>query len=123
MRNVFLNTWALVGVMAAVLGVSVWYALQTSDATWIGRSGSILTVLGILLTIKHNIFSSSRDLDGIVKEKNHYSDWAPEESSDEYRKQVEYARVVLRDEYLGAGLTLVGTCIWGYGDLLGALFT
>jgi hypothetical protein len=123
MRNILLNTWVVIGIMISVLALSLWRAVQTSDALWISRAGSIVTVLGILLTVKHNIFSESRDIESIVKEKNHYAVWAPEEDSDEYRDQVSHARVVLRDEYLGAALTLVGTCIWGYGDLLGALFT
>lgn len=123
MRNLLLNTWVIVAIMAAVGGSSFWYAFETSDFLWVSRSGSILTVLGIMLTIKHNIFSESRDLNSVVNEKNHYAVWAPDKNSDEYRKQVEHAKVVLRDEYLGAGLTLTGTVLWGYGDLLGNLFT
>lgn len=42
----------------------------------------------------------------------------PEEDSKEYIKALKKARLIMRDEYLGILLTIIGTVIWGYGDLL-----
>jgi hypothetical protein len=99
------------------------YSYHTNDFSWLGRSGSIITVLGILLTIKHSIFSESRDIKSVVKERNHYAVYAPDESSEAYKKHEAHAKLIIRDEYLGAAFTIVGTIIWGYGDLLVAVFT
>ena len=104
-------------------GVSLFYAFHTCEFMWVSRSGSVITVLGVMLTIKHSIFSESRDLESVIKEKNHYAVFAPEKDSDIYNKHKERARHVIRDEYIGASFTIFGTVIWGYGDLLAKLFT
>lgn len=109
--------------MLIIGSASLWYAIQVNDFLWVSRSGSVITVLGIMLTIKHSIFSNARDLQSVVREKNHYAVFAPDQSSDMYREHEAHAKIVIRDEYLGASLTIFGTIIWGYGDLLGKIFT
>jgi hypothetical protein len=104
--------------MLVVGGFSLYHSLTTNEFAWFSRSGSIITVLGIMLTIKHNIFSESRDIKSVVKEKNHYANYSQCEKSDEYKVLEDRAKIIIRDEYLGAALTIVGTAIWGYGDLL-----
>lgn len=109
----------LIFLASAVLGTSIWYSIITGDFSWLSRSGSVVTVLGLLLTIKNGIFSETRDIESVVLEKNHYARWAPEDDSNEYREHVKYAKKVIREEYIGFGITVVGTVIWGYGDLIG----
>lgn len=90
----------------------------TEESLWFARAGSITTVFGLLITIKHNVLASDRDLDTIVMEKRHYANWAPEPGSDDYLADLRYAKKVMRDEYIGLVMTLFGTVIWGYGDLI-----
>ena len=85
---------------------------------WFGRSGSIVTVAGLLITLKHSILSNKRTLDDAVMERNRYAKWAPDDDSPEYIAAVAEAKRVLRDEKVGLFLTVIGTAIWGYGDLL-----
>ena len=116
MRNIFLNTWVICGLVILISTSSVVYSAFINDFIWLSRSGSVITIFGLLLTLKHNILSENRDIDSIVKEKNHYANNSPKDS-DLYKEHVKYARKVIADEYIGLSLTIVGTFIWGYGDL------
>lgn len=118
MRNVLLNTWGLLGVALAAVGLSVILANVCCDATWLGRSGSVVTVAGLLLTIKHTVLAKSHDKHEVVMEKNHYANWAPDVGSPAYAAAVKTAALILRDEKLGLFVTVIGTALWGYGDLL-----
>ena len=118
MRNILLNTWVLILLALFVGGVSLWYSIFQQDYLWISRAGSVITVLGLLLTIKHSIFSEYRDIHSIVREKYHYAVYAPERDSEEYKKQIKHTKKIIRDERMGFGTTIVGTIIWGYGDLI-----
>jgi hypothetical protein len=118
MRNVVLNTWVLLAVALASLALSAFAAISSCNATWLGRSGSVVTVVGLLITIKHTVLSKSRNPHDVVMEKNHYANWAPDGDSPEYASAVRTAAQILRDERLGLSLTVLGTALWGYGDLL-----
>lgn len=108
----------MVGVALLVLFVSFIYATSSGDSQWFSRGGSVATILGLLLTIKHSVLSVSRDIHSVVKEKFHYAVWAPERDSKEYEDNIAVARRIIRDEYMGIVLTVVGTIFWGYGDLI-----
>ena len=118
MRNVLLNSWVLVAIATIVCVASLVYSLASHDPQWFGRAGSVVTIVGLLLTIKHGILSGARDDKSIVMERFHYANFAPEESSAEFKQQLAAARHILRDEYLGLLITVIGTAIWGYGDVL-----
>jgi len=55
-------------------------------------------------------------------EKFHYAVAAPSEGSDAWKVAAKKAKAIMRDEYIGLAATVIGTVIWGYGDLLGKLF-
>ncbi|MDA3915619.1 MAG: hypothetical protein PF690_01410 [Deltaproteobacteria bacterium] len=123
MRNILLNTWVVILLVLLMGGVSACYAFINNDYSWVSRSGSVITVLGLLLTIKHSIFSESRDIHSVVREKNHYAVFAPDRDSDVYKDQTTHAKKIIKDEYLGFFITIIGTIIWGYGDLVGQVIT
>ncbi len=56
MRNVLINSWAVIGIVSAVVTVSI----TTSDPEWFGRAGSIATVFGLLLLIKHSVLCEDK---------------------------------------------------------------
>lgn len=118
MRNILLNSWILLLLIVSTVAVSLYYSISTNDFTWFGRSGSLATIFGLLLTLKHHILSTSRDIESVVNEKFHYAVWAPSEESPEYQEDIKSAKKILRDEYIGVFVTIAGTIIWGYGDLL-----
>jgi hypothetical protein len=118
MREILLNTWVLAGLALIVLATSFCVATVISESHWFSRAGAVTTILGLLLTIKHNVLSSSRDIHVVVMEKCHYANWAPDRSSPSYQKDMEMARRVMKDEYIGLILTVVGTIVWAYGDFI-----
>lgn len=122
MRNILLNTFFVVVLVLTSSVISFWYSLETGDFVWFSRAGSIVTVFGILLTVKHNILSNSRDLESVVMEKNNYAKYAPKKGSDKYTEHENSAKGIIRDEYVGILITILGTIVWGYGDLLGEFF-
>ena len=122
MRNIILHTGFLLFIATTVGLVSFIYSISSEDFSWVSRAGSIITIFGVLLTLKHHILSESRDIHSIVMEKRHYAKWAPKEEDEEYQKDIESSRIIMRDEYMGVALTVFGTVIWGYGDLLGKFF-
>ena len=118
MRNIILNTWLLIVIMVVVSVSSIYFSIINQDYSFFSRSGSIVTMLGILLTVKHSILSESRGVTSILMEKNHYCVYMPQEDSQEYQNALRKSQLIMLDEYLGISLTIIGTVIWGYGDLL-----
>ena len=122
MRNMLLNTGTFTITMILVGVISFAYAIHTNEFLWVSRSGSIIIVLGIMLTIRNSNFSNSRALESIVREKNHYAVYALEEDSDLHQQHETKAKLVTRDKCIGAFFTIVGTVIWGYGGLIEVFF-
>lgn len=114
MREKILNTWWLLSIAILFLV----FAFLSDESHWFPRAGGVATVLGLLLTIKHNVLSSSRDAHSVVMEKRHYANWAPDADSETYRNDLKLAHRIMRDEYLGLSLTVAGTIVWAYGDLI-----
>ena len=120
MRETILRTWVIVSLALFLLIGSYSYATISEQSLWFGRAGSATTILGLLLTIKHTILAGSRDIHKIIMEKKHYAVWAPDRESDVYKEDMKFAKHVLRDEYTGLIVTVIGTIVWGYGDLIHA---
>ena len=118
MRGAVLNTWVVTFAAVFVLVVSLVLASVTADDQLVSRAGSLIVVLGLLLTLKHSVLSKSRDIDSIVKERFHYAVYAPDPDSPEAAADKAAARLMLRDEYLGLSTTIIGSVVWGYGDLI-----
>jgi hypothetical protein len=87
MYKILLKTWVMCTLSIITLLVSLAYSLFTQDPQWIGRSGSIITIIGLLLTMKNSVLSSSRDIENVMNEKFHYAVYAPQKDSQEYNDQ------------------------------------
>ena len=103
-------------------GASIYYSIICNDYSWFSRAGSLITISGLLLTLKHHILSSSRNINTVMLEKFHYAVYAPSEGTERYRQDKSAAMKIMRDEYIGVIITVIGTVIWGYGDLVEKLF-
>lgn len=86
--------WAFV-VSVAVLIAFYLISKFVNDWTWFARSGSILVCIGV--------FTASYDIKGKMEKSN-----AP----DSYLSQT----IILE-----AAIVIVGTLVWGFGDLVGVV--
>lgn len=101
---------ALIFLVAVVsLGISIY----TKDATWFGRSGSLVTLGGLLRSGRALMRQS-------IWEEVHVDlgKTTPEELEERERKN-RWEDLDAAQE--GMAFVAVGTVIWGYGDLLGPL--
>jgi hypothetical protein len=107
-----ISLWVFVFLFSLILGVSV--SIYTSNWGWFGRTGSIATVSGLLLVMRPimrkgivNQTRSSGMSEIIEKEDGSYQEWIdPQEIKDGTAALV------------GAIFTIIGTIVWGFGDLI-----
>jgi len=106
MRKIFSNTWLIFLLAFIVLIGSLFHSMVTNDPQWFQRSGSIIVLLGVLI-VARRVIRLGKDYQN--------EDWnLPDESS-------EGKKVLLdqRSEFIiGPIIAVVGTIIWGYGDLI-----
>ena len=122
MRNVLINTWVAGTIAVGTVSVSAGLTLATGETHWFARAGAILTIVGMLLLIKHSVLCAGMDLHEAMAEKLHYRRGRapPTPGTARYAAELRHTRRILFDEFLGFGMTLTGTVIWAYGDLLAA---
>ena len=94
------------GASFVVLAVNICISIVLEEPDWFQRSGSIIVILGILIAARRVVRLGKEHMN---------EDWNyPNET-------VERQRVLLdqRAQYIiGPIVALIGTVIWGYGDIL-----
>lgn len=120
MREILINTWVVGGIAGGMTAGSLVLSTVTGDPQWFARSGSILTVFGLLLLVKHSVLCAGTDLESAMMEKLHYrrGEAPPVPGTATYERDLRHTRRILMDEFAGFAMSLIGTVIWGYGDLL-----
>ena len=116
MRTVASNIYliAAVGVLAVVIS-GIW-SCYSNEWHWFGRSGSIMTICGVVLGARPLVRM------GLVEWIEYQSvidggHFAPTQEEVEAIRQ---SRIDSRASQVGIAFALAGTLIWAYGDLLGA---
>lgn len=71
---------------------------------WFQRSGSIMVALAVWSEIKNNVLSPYFDLQGLV-------------STDAITLQKDYEIYFLLIRWVGLIFAILGTLVWGYGDI------
>ena len=102
-------------ILSALLPVFAWMGCFNFDedvASWFQRSGSLMVLCaGILEYILFNITLSSTPQSG--KKKQLYVSVVKR-----YVVSPRYLRFIHTLKYIAAFIAIVGTVIWGYGDLI-----
>ena len=122
-RHVMLSTRKALVLSAAVFAIGVWLSIDQNDWTWFARSGSMIVVIGIFLT-SSQIIENSRRLK--IRRSHHEQNFHRDYAEDIKRGTLERSRSLDEDIWenglRGFYLLVVGTLIWGFGDLAGYLF-
>lgn len=114
--------WSYLLVLLLLSG-GVVLSLATDDWEWLARAGCAVVVVGVLLT-SSQIREHSRRLRRLRGQLTGQSqrDWAGEERSRTLVRAVGEQEMAWEIEGHGLYILIVGTLVWGFGDLLGRLF-
>ena len=103
----------------ATLAAGVVLSIDQNDWSWFSRSGSLIVVYGIILT-SHHIFVHMHNLSHLQHHRTSQiqRDWAKESKYEFIHDNVEQSWM---NEKSGLLMLVLGTLIWGFGDLVGML--
>jgi len=122
-RHVILSTRKALLLSAVVLILAIWLSIDQNNWTWFARSGSIIVVIGIFLT-SSQVIENSRRLK--IRRSHHEHNFNRDFAEDIKRGTLERSRGLDEDIWenglRGFYLLVIGTLIWGFGDLAGMLF-
>jgi len=124
MRKIFGNNQVMVSAAASFAIVGIVTSICLRDFSWFARFGSVITAVGIILFNRYVILGQDI-LPDVKMADTGLSSHDPEH----YRRvQEPVPRAVVEDQYsrkavyFGLWITLAGTVIWGFGDLLNFIF-
>jgi hypothetical protein len=117
MRKHLSNISLIVGLVASIVIISMLFSYYTCKWHWFGRSGAIMTMMGVLLSARPLIrmgltewLRSQSIIDG------GYFLPTPEEIEEDRQTKLD-----AKAKIIGIVMAVVGTLIWAYGELIGGL--
>ncbi|WP_143481871.1 MULTISPECIES: hypothetical protein [Pseudomonas] len=96
--------YAILAILAPITAVALCYGFE-KPSTWIGRGGAIMAGLSFLADMK------ARDMAAVFKPSG-YVGISFSSTRTKYLPQISFFLKV------SVGLVLLGTAVWGFGDLL-----
>ncbi len=113
------NTLKAYAIASIILASGCMTSISQGDWTWFSRCGSLVVVIGIILT-------SSQILEHIrmlkLRQMNIYGDftrdWAKEERQQTLQDSRFHEEITWTNERSGLLMLITGTLIWGFGDLI-----
>ena len=120
--NLHLSTRKALLLSAIVIAGGIWFSLKQTDWSWFSRSGSLIVIIGILLT-SSQIIENSRKLKIRRSQHDHNfkRDFANEIKEQTLKRSRSLDEDIWENGLRGLYLLVSGTLIWGFGDLVGAL--
>jgi hypothetical protein len=115
------------GSSILVLIVGILISLITSNWLWFSRSGSILVVIGVLMTA-YDIESSLKNtkfLEFILKEMEARKKYVTNDEKEFVTEHLESRITSVFGgffKFLEIKILIIGTLVWGFGDLVGCLY-
>ena len=109
----------LVLLSLLITSISYWFACYYQETTFITGSGTLITILGLLLTIKHGLLSSILNFRDTYN--RYYGITHGLQLTGEDHLEPETANpvvVAIREEYVGILLTISGSLLNGFGTLI-----
>lgn len=122
-RHVILTTRKALLLSTTVIIFGVWLSIDQNDWSWFARSGSMIVVIGIFLTSSQIIENSRRlKLRRSHHEQNFHRDFAEDIKRGTLDRSRSLDEDIWENGLRGFYLLVVGTLVWGFGDLAGYLF-
>lgn len=118
MKSLLANTSLVTAIGLIVVFISLAASAYSGQWHWFGRSGSVMTMCGVILMIRPIIRLGLKEWIRVQNTINGGSFESTEEEIEADRQSV-LDHVASQIGYV---LTILGTVIWGYGDLIGRLF-
>ena len=120
-KNIRNQTFFVYLVSVFIILCSLYISYVLKDWQWFSRAGSLIVVLGIYLT-SSQIIENSRRLRqryrGAHKEGNFQRDWANGKQEQIIRHARDHDEETWVMGKCGFNLLIIGTLIWGFGDLV-----
>lgn len=111
-------------VVALILACGVLFSVQGGNWEWFSRAGSAVVAIGILLTssqIRDHSQRLRRWRTQLVSQSQR--DWAVDEAKRSMVRAAGEQESIWEIEGHGLYMLIGGTLIWGFGDLIGYLFS
>lgn len=117
LRNYLLNARLLTIIVVIIVITSIIISFYTDKWHWFGRSGAWVTMIGVVLSVRPFIRIGVNGWIQSQKVNNLGSIIATPEEIKEDTQKTHDANALK----IGVYMSVVGTLIWAYGDLLGGL--
>ena len=120
--NLHISTRKALLLSIIVIAAGIWFSLKLADWNWFSRSGSLIVIIGILLT-SSQVIENSRKLKTRRghREHNFNRDFADDIKNRDLERSRNLDEDIWENGLRGLYLLVSGTLIWGFGDLVGLL--
>ncbi|MGD9699447.1 hypothetical protein [Acinetobacter sp.] len=117
MKKILSNTFLMTAIAIIIVTASLIESWSTNEWHWFGRSGAWATMIGVILSVRPLIrMGLSKWIQSLSTFDGGNMDPTPEEIEEDIQ--------IIKDMQSfkrGVYMSIIGTLIWAYGDLLGRL--
>ncbi len=107
------------GASLLAMAAGVWISVATGDWMWFARSGAVLTALGLVLASR-KVLIARADLVSLLQEMEQADGTQRTARLESFKRlQRDLDRQIV--EKAGFAILVIGTLVWGFGDLIGRL--